>query len=64
MGREGGVAWRRTKNTHKLKMIWELHNHYTGKCRGEEAMNQKLDDSGLNIIISLTRIMTINANDL
>lgn len=64
MGRGGGVAWRRTKNRHKLKRIWELHNTYTGKCRGEEAMNQQLDDPDLNMIISLTRIMTINANDL
>lgn len=51
------------KNRHKLKRIWEQHNNYTRKCRGEEAMNQKLDDPDLNMIINLTRIMTVTAND-
>lgn len=63
MGRGGIVVWRRTKNRHKLKKIWEQHNNYTRKCRGEEAMNQKLDDPDLNMIVSLTRIMTVTAND-
>lgn len=51
------------KYRHKLKRIWEQHNNYTRKCRGEEAMNQNSDDPDLNMIISLTRIMTIKAND-